>query len=479
MSLKKTEALDDFSLQSVPSSERKAWIDIAMVWIGVAIVLSALLRGMMVGMGLGSLKYVFLAYLLGEVLLVGVMTLTGFMGAKLGVSTPLLARISFGEHGSFLMSFCLAIAFMGWFGVQAGLFAETLVAYTKTSLPIPLLAFLSGILMMTPAIFGFKGLKALSWGAVPPMVIIFLYAAFKVGFNFLPSHELVRLAQNHSPSPYPLTLGAAASIIAGGFIVGAVTSADVFRYARPRFRDILYAATLSMGVSALMQLVGSALAMRTGLYHEHLPRLIISPQYAGLGIIGFLAIGFAQWTTNDSNLYSSVLAFNNIIRWTRWKLAVVVGILSSLLAAWGILGRLEFFLSLLSIAIGPIGGILVADYYFLGRREMATRAAAGEKGVGGAVEAKGTVRTAAGGGGAELTGKGGRGEELVQRWNPIAFASYFISFLIGWMTSGHPFRVNVFPFSIFAFNGIISAMLLYWAGMKIFRKKNERKQEKE
>jgi purine-cytosine permease-like protein len=225
-----------------------------------------------------------------------------------------------------------------------------------------------------------------------------------------------------------------------------------------------------------MQLVGSALAMRTGLYHEHLPRLIISPQYAGLGVIGFLAIGFAQWTTNDSNLYSSVLAFNNIIRWTRWKLAVVVGILSSLLAAWGILGRLELFLSLLSIAIGPIGGILVADYYFLGRRGMATRAGAGEKGTGGAVEAKGTVRTAAGGGGAELTGKGGRGEDLVQRWNPIAFASYFISFLIGWTTSGHPFRVNIFPFSIFAFNGIISAMLLYWAGMKIFRKKNERKQ---
>jgi purine-cytosine permease-like protein len=167
---------------------------------------------------------------------------------------------------------------------------------------------------------------------------------------------------------------------------------------------------------------------------------------------------------------------------------VVVGILSSLLAAWGILGRLELFLSLLSIAIGPIGGILVADYYFLGKREMATRAAAGEKGIGGAVEAKGTVRTAAGQeGAAELAGameEGASGEEAggdrsAQRWNPIAFASYFISFLIGWTTSGHPFRINVFPFSIFAFNGIISAMLLYWAGMKIFRKKNERKQEKE
>jgi cytosine permease len=429
------EALEDYSLKPVPLQERKPWIDIAIVWIGVAIVLSALLRGMMVGMGLGSLKNVLLAYLLGEVLLIGMMTLTGFMGAKQGLSTPRLVRASFGEHGALLMSFCLAIAFMGWFGVQAGLFAETLVASVKTSLSVSLLAFLSGLLMMIPAVFGFRGLKALSWGAVPPMLVIFLYAAFKLGFDFLPAQKLAELARGHSPSPYPLTLGAAASIIAGGFIVGAVTSADVFRYARPRFRDILYAATLSMGISATMQLVGSVLAMKTGLYHEHLPRIIISPEFAGLGIIGFLAIGFAQWTTNDSNLYSSVLAFNTIIRWTRWKLAIVVGVLASLLAALGILERLELFLSLLSIAIGPIGGIIVTDYYLLRR-------------------------------------KGLQGDERVSnaKWNPVAFGVYLVSFLLGWTTSGHPFEIPIFPFSIFAFNGIISAIVLYWIGMKIFKK---------
>jgi cytosine permease len=438
-SFEKHEALDDYSLRPVPLGERKPWIDIAVVWIGVAIVLSALLRGMMVGIGLGSIRSVLLAYVLGEVLLVGMMALTGFMGAKQGLSTPLLARAPFGAKGSLLISFCLAVAFMGWFGVQAGLFAETWKTFSKTSFPVAALALISGLLMMTPAIFGFRGLKALSWGAVPPMVIIFLYAALKMGFRFLPKEELIRLGQSHSPSPYPVDLGAAASIIAGGFIVGAVTSADVFRYAKPRFRDILYAATLSMGMSALMQLVGSALSMRTGLYHEHLPRLIINPEYAGLGLAGFLAIAFAQWTTNDSNLYSSVLAFNTIIRWTRWKLALVVGIIASGLAAWGILERLELFLSLLSISMGPIGGILVSDYYFLRRQKSVIRSGASAR-----------------------------------SWNPIALAVYFISVLIGWMTAGHPFKIKVFPFSIFAFNGILAAFLLYWAGMKIFGDKAER-----
>ncbi|MGB8952162.1 MAG: cytosine permease [Candidatus Aminicenantales bacterium] len=436
--IKKAEVLDDFSLRPVPADQRKPWIDLAVVWVGVAIVLSALLRGMIVGMGLGSTRNVLLAYILGEALLIGMMSLTGYMGAKLGLSTPLLANRAFGRHGSLLISFCLALAFMGWFGVQAGLFAEAFIAYTKTSLSVPFLAFLSGILMMIPAIFGFRGLKVLSWGAVPPMIIVFLYAAAKLGFNFLPSEQLVLLAKNHTPSPYPLTLGAAASIIAGGFIVGAVTSADVFRYARPRFRDILYAAILSMGMSAAMQLVGSVLAMRTGLYHEQLPRIIINSEFAGLGLVGFLAIAFAQWTTNDSNLYSSVLAFNNILRWTRWKLAVAVGILASFLAALGILERLGLFLSLLSIAVGPIGGILIADYYLLGRKEQGGDSASSS------------------------------------RWNPVALGAYMTSFLVGWTTSGHPFKIPVFPFSIFAFNGIISAVFLYWAGMKILKNsKNE------
>ena len=432
MNLEKREALDDFSLRPVPLEKRKRWIDIAVVWVGVAIVLSALLRGMMVGMGLGSLKSVLLAYILGEALLIGMMTLTGFMGARSGLSTPLLTRRAFGEHGALFMSVLLAVAFLGWFGVQAGLFGETLLAAFAIPVSVSFLALLSGILMMTPVIFGFKGLRALSWGAVPPMVGIFLYAAYKMGFDFLPADELMRLAQNHLPSPYPFTVGAAASIVAGGFIVGAVTSADVFRFARPCFRDVVYAATLSMGASALMQIVGSALAMRTGLYHEQLPRIIISPEFAGLGLVGFLAMGFAQWTTNDSNLYSSVLAFNSIFKWTRWKLAVVVGVLASGLAAWGILSRLDLFLSLLSIAVGPIGGILVADYYLLRDKSA---------GVGAARPA--------------------------MSWNPVAFAVYAVSFLIGWTTSGHPFTIRIFPFSIFAFNGILSAVLLYWAAMRV------------
>jgi len=426
-----SELMEDYDLQPVPPEKRRSWVDLAMIWIGAAIVVSALLRGMMIGMGLGRLPAVLLAYVLGEGLLIVIMALIGFLGARTGLTTSLLARGAFGPGGSVLVATALALTFMGWFGVQAGLFAEAVVSFTGWSVPVSFLTFLSGVVLMVPAVFGFRGLKALSYAAVPLMLVVFGYAAVKLGGRRLPAEELIELARAHAPEPYPLTIGAAASIVAGGFVVGAVASADVFRYARPRFREILYAATLSMAVSAGMQAVGSILAMATGCYHERLPDIIIQPEFAGLGLFGFVAIVFAQWTNIDLNLYSSVLAANTIIRWTRWKLAVAVGVVSSLLGALGILSRLGLFLSLLSVSVGPMGGIILTHYYLVRRRP------------------------------------GRPGQDA---WNPVALGAYLLSVAVGWITAGHPVHIPVFPFSIFAFNGILASVLLYGAGMALFRR---------
>jgi cytosine permease len=257
-----------------------------------------------------------------------------------------------------------------------------------------------------------------------------------MGMQFLPPETLVSLAEAHRPDPYPLTIGMAASIVAGGFIVGATTSADIFRYARPKKSDIFAAATTAMIVSAFLHFVGSVFAMNTGLYHENLPDLIIGSQYLGFGFAGFMVLLLAQWTTNDSNLYSSVLALNNIFRIKRWKMTILAGFFASAFAAFGILERLELFLILLTVSIGPVAGIFICDYYFLKKWD-----------------------------------KNAISRNIPSRVNSHALIAYSVSFLIGWMTSGHPFTIRVFPFSVFAFNGILSSVILYYLLAKIFSKK--------
>jgi len=361
------------------------------------------------------------------------MGLTGFIGAKTGFSTPLIANFSFGRIGAIIISLSIALSLIGWFGVQAAFFARTIQFYFKTDFSLPVFSFLCGIIMMIPAIFGIRGLSALSWLASPFMIMIFLWGIIKIGFHFLPSETLLAAALNHQPDPYPITLGAAASIVAGGFIVGATTSADIFRYARPRIKDIFMAAAIAMTASAFLHIVGSILAMNTGAYHEKLPELVIGSQYLGLGFIGFIVLLLAQWTTNDSNIYSSVLALNNIFRVKRWKMTIIAGIFASLFAAMGILERLELFLIILTVSIGPIGGIFICDYYLLRKLR-----------------------------------KKDFGKSTFSKINYKALGVYIVSFIIGWTTSGHPFTIKTFPFSVFAFNGIISSIILYYTVMKIF-----------
>jgi cytosine permease len=431
-----SQVLEDFSLESVPLAQRKTWLNLAVIWIGIAVVMSAIFRGMMIGLGLGKISSVVLSYILGEIILIVMMGLTGYIGARTGFSTPLIANFSFGRIGAIIISLSIALSLIGWFGVQAAFFARTIQFYFKTDFSLPIFSFLCGIVMMVPAIFGIRGLSALSWMASPFMIIIFLWGLIKMGFHFLPSETLVSLALNHKPDPYPLTLGAAASIVAGGFIVGAITSADIFRYARPRMKDIFLAATTAMLVSAFLHLVGSVLAMNTGVYHERLPELVIGSQYLGLGFIGFLVLLLAQWTTNDSNIYSSVLALNNIFQTKRWIVTIGAGVFASLFAAFGILERLELFLKILAVSIGPIGGIFICDYYLLRRLKVRDFR-----------------------------------EKTFSKVNYKALGVYLVSFLLGWTTSGHPFTIKIFPFSVFAFNGIISSIILYYALMKIFPEK--------
>jgi len=430
--------LEDFSLEAVPLSSRKSWIDLAVVWIGIAVVMSAIFRGMMIGLGLGRVGSVLVSYLLGEIILIAVMACIGFVGAKTGLSTPLIANHSFGRIGAIIISLSIALSLVGWFGVQASFFARTVQFYLGTHFPLPLFSFLCGIVMMIPAIFGIRGLSTLSWIASPIMIIIFTAGLLKMGFHFLPSETLLSLAEAHQPDPYPLTIGMAASIVAGGFIVGATTSADIFRYARPKKSDIFAAATSAMIVSAFLHFVGSVFAMNTGVYHENLPNLIIGNQYLGFGFIGFIVLLFAQWTTNDSNLYSSVLALNNIFRIKRWKMTLIAGFFASAFAALGILERLELFLTLLTVSIGPVAGIFICDFYLLKKWD-----------------------------------KNALDRNTPFPVNSKALIAYGVSLIVGWSTSGHPFTFHVFPFSVFAFNGILSSIVSYYILIKIFPKKEK------
>ena len=68
-------------------------------------------------LGLGAWQ-ILLAFLIGAVLLFGLLSLSGFMGEKTGVPFPVMSRIAFGIHGAQIAAVVRGGVAIVWFGVQ-------------------------------------------------------------------------------------------------------------------------------------------------------------------------------------------------------------------------------------------------------------------------------------------------------------------------------------------------------------------------
>lgn len=354
-------ALKDYEREPVPDHLRKSWWQMGLVWLGVGITIAAFLLGGAVGAGL-SLTDSFIAVFTGSLVLTVIASLCGVVGARTSLSTAMISRFAFGSKGFYLTAMILALGSYGWFGVQTGLFGDTAAVVMEQVVgrawPTTLLIIIGGILMTSTAVVGYKGIERLSNIAVPLMALLMLASLGMV----LRDHPWSQLAASPPPGD-PMPLGVAISIVAGSFMVGAVIAPDITRYARSAL-DAVLASVIGFQVGfVIVVFIGSILAHATG--QSDLVQIMVT---LGWGVLAFLVLILAQWTTNDNNLYSAALAFSVMLRqWPKWKLTALAGVLGTLLAVTGIYGQFVPWLQVLSALVPPLGGVYVADYFLVGR----------------------------------------------------------------------------------------------------------------
>lgn len=358
---KQQEVFQDYEHEPVPDHLRKTWWQMGMIWMGIGITIAAFLLGGAVGAGL-SLAHSFLAVFLGSLVLTVIASLCGVVGARTNLSTAMISRFAFGSRGFYLTAMIMALGSYGWFGVQTGLFGDTAAVVMEQlvgrSWSTTTLIIIGGILMTSTAVVGYKGIEKLSNLAVPLMAAL-MFASLGL---VLRDHPWSQLAASPPPGD-PMPLGVAISIVAGSFMVGAVISPDIARYAR-RPLDAVLAAILGFQVGfVIVVFIGSILAQATG--QADLVQIMLA---LGWGVLAFLVLILAQWTTNDNNLYSAALAFSVVFRQLpRWQLTAVAGLLGTILAVTGIYGQFVPWLQVLSALVPPLGGVYVADYFLVQR----------------------------------------------------------------------------------------------------------------
>lgn len=351
---------DDYSLSRVPLSARQSLWSITIVRVGAFATISQFMLGATMGYGL-TFKDALIATILGSLLLQVIGFLLGYAGAKEGLSTSLLARwTGFGRHGSTILGLIIAISCVGWFGIQNSVFASGLVEATNGKLPLLVATFLTGLGVTFLVIFGFKILSLTATIAVP----LFLLA---VGFGIVSvfkEHSFSDLL-NATPAGEPLTIGIAATMIAGGFIVGAIITPDYSRFAR-NGKDVFWMTTIGLVIGELginMIAVLLALATRTS--------DIVSIMVSTTGLLAALVVVSSTIKINNMNLYSASLSVTSVVdsvfklKLNRGMVTLIIGVIGTVLSAIGILDKFVDFLVILGVLVPPVAGIMVIDYFVL------------------------------------------------------------------------------------------------------------------
>ncbi|MED1949792.1 cytosine permease [Brevibacillus centrosporus] len=416
---------DDFSLSRVPKEARVPMWEILVIRIGAFTSLSQFILGAFLGYGM-SFWDAALASFLGAIILEVVILLIGIAGAREGLSTSMLSRwTGFGKYGSSIIGFVIAVSTIGWFGVQNSVFANGINDAVGGALGFPLAATLTGLFVTVIVIFGFKWLGVTAKIAVPGFLLTIAYGIY----NVFESHSLPELMSSAAPGP-ALSLGAAATMVAGSFMVGAVLTPDMTRYCRSS-KDVLWSTLISVVIGEIIiNLIAVLMA------HAVKTSDVVTIALQTSGWIGAATVIFATVKINDINLYSASLGFTNIIHAlfgknvNRGLITLIVGIAGTILSVLGILDQFVHFLIFLGVWIPPIAGIMVVDYFILKRSRKV------------------------------LDESRERGElpAVSETWNPVSLVAWALGFGVGYMVQ----------WGIPSINSLLVAGIVYYAGMKVF-----------
>ncbi|MFZ0214948.1 MAG: cytosine permease, partial [Candidatus Dormiibacterota bacterium] len=415
---------DDHALGRMPESERRNWVIVCLQRYGQMSALSQFLLGATLGFGMDFWQ-AFLALTLGAVILEVVAIFTGIAGQREGLSTSMLTRwTGFGRYGSSVLGLVITISLMGWFGVQNAVFADGLASLLPHALPIWAWEVLTGAAVTGVVLWGFLSMTWTAYVTVPAFLLLCLYS---IG-SALTKTSLGNLVGSHHPGP-ALGLGAGATLVAGGFIVGAVINPDMSRFNRSA-KDVVLNTVIGITLGEYtIGLIGVLLA------HFAKTANVIGIVTTTSGAIGVLILVAATLKINDWNLYSGTLGLANFLdtafgaKIHRTLLTLVVGFVGTALSALGILQHFVGFLTVLGVAFPPVASIMVVDYYLLRshRREL------------------------------EESRVAGRLPFRVRAWNPVGWISWIVGALIGYFVQ----------WGIASINSLVAAAIVYFVLSKV------------
>ena len=387
-------------LAPVPQSKRTwtVW-SIAALWVGMAICITTYtLASGLIAQGM-NWKQAIATIFLGNLIVLIPMTLNAHPGTAYGIPFPVLLRSSFGTLGSNIPALMRALVACGWFGIQtwiggASIYAMSSIIFgfdpaQKTVLPI--LGISGGELLCFFIFWGIniavivRGMNSIKWLEVlsAPFLLltglgllIWAYTAAKGWGPILNQPSKFKTSAEFWP-----VFAAGLTAMVGYWATLSLNIPDFSRFARSQ-RDQVLGQALGLPLTmTFYSFIGVAVTSATIVVFD-VPiwdpvQLMAKFNSPVLAFLALLTLAIATISTNiAANVVSPANDFSNLApRFISFKTGgIITGIIGILMFPWKLYadpqGYIFTWLIGYSALLGPIAGIMIADYFVLRKRRL-------------------------------------------------------------------------------------------------------------
>lgn len=360
-------AQGEHPLSETPLSCRKGFFSIATVLFSFTFFTGTMFAGGKIGVAFSFTDILWITAL-GNFLLASYAASLGVISARSGLNTVLMGRFCFGNLGSKVSDMILGFAELGWYAWGTATLAISLVKILglDQQLTMPLMV-LFGLAFSITAIIGFKGLEILSKISIPVMLLLLISSMYIATNTIGGWNSMFDVKPTDS-----MSISSALTIVFGTFASGATQITNWTRLSKSS-KTAIWACMISFVLgNGLMVLAGAWMAV---VYQK--ADIVEVLVLQGLSTAAVVMLCLNLTTIQGPTIYNVSAAACHLIRSDRHKTMVVLAaVIGIILAVCGMYELLIPFLLLLGAIIPPIGGVIMADFWFKYRGQYPSLATA-------------------------------------------------------------------------------------------------------
>lgn len=372
----------------------------AALWISMSVCIPTYMLASSLIEGGMSWWQAILTVFLGNLIVLFPMILNGHAGAKYGIPFPVFARASFGVRGANIPAVLRAIVACGWFGIQTWIGGYAFFQLIRIWVPAfghlprifpqswsletgPALAFLAfWFLNMLIVYLGVESIrKLLVFKAVflPATALGLLFWAVSASHGLGPilsQPSRFQKAEEFWAYFFPALTG-----IVGFWATLSLNIPDFTRFAKSQRDQILGQAMSLPPAMTIFAFVGVVVTSATSLIFGEMiwDPVVLAGKFESKIWVSFamIAVVFSTLATNiAANIVSPANDFSNLAPdKINFRMGgYITGVLGILIFPWKLIadpqGYIFNWLIAYSSLLGPIGGVMISDYFFIRRKEL-------------------------------------------------------------------------------------------------------------